>query len=67
MSRDVELVEIDFDHVEASTRDAILFVIDDREVWVPRSLIVDGESIYDDEEDGSFEVPEWWAEKEGLI
>ena len=55
-----EIVTIDHDGLVYETDDAKLFEIDDEKVWIPKSLI-------SDEDDESVDVPEWFAEKEGLI
>ena len=56
-----ESVEIDFDHIEAETDMAWLVVIDDDEVWLPKSRCdIDNESHVAD-------VPEWLAKEKGLI
>ena len=54
--------EIVYDEIVLDRDDlgAILFRIDDEEIWVPRSLI-------SELGDQSFEVPEWFATKEELI
>lgn len=56
------LVTVDFDEVitDYDHYNAILFRMDDREVWVPKSLI-------NNREDNSFDVPEWFAIKEELV
>jgi hypothetical protein len=63
MARD-ELVEVDYDEIiRDNARDkAVLFAVDDEEVWIPRSLI-----DYTDERAKTFYVPEWYAIKEELI
>lgn len=49
-----------------STGGAVLLRLEDeREVWIPRSLI-DGDSDVANGEDVEFEVPSWFARKEGL-
>lgn len=47
------------------TDGAVLFVTDDdREVWVPRSVCLDGDEA--EEGDTDLIVADWWLEKEGL-
>lgn len=36
------------------------------ERWVPRSLIENGHELNEFSDDGSFEIAEWFVEKEGL-
>lgn len=58
-----ELVILDFDDIICSTEKALLLQIDDEiEVWVPCSLIRDL-----DTDDKEVTVPEWFANKAGLI
>lgn len=54
-------VEIDFDDVEKRTDGAWLVKIDQREVWLPRSLCEVDEFM------NVATVPTWLARKEGLI
>ena len=55
---------MDYDEILQDTGDggATLFEIDEKEVWVPNSLV---EEIW--ESDNQVEVPLWFAEKEGLV
>lgn len=39
---------------------ASLFLIDDEEFWIPKS-------VYQDNRDGSYTVPEKWAIKEEMV
>lgn len=36
-------------------------------VWVPRSLLEDGNELHVTGDTGTLVVPEWWAEQEGLV
>ncbi len=58
-----ETVLIDYDHilVDQDKFGAILFEIDEREIWIPRSLV---EDIW--EEDRRMEIPLWFAVKKEL-
>ena len=38
---------------------------DEREIWVPKSVIHDNSEIWKVEEEGDLMVKRWWAEKEG--
>lgn len=60
-SHDKEYADVDFDTIEAETARAILFAIEDKKYWVPRSLI---ESINKDE--NVVIIEEWFATKGGL-
>ena len=48
--------------LDESHYQAVLFKIDNREVWIPRSVIVN-----DDFENNVIEVKEWFAINEELI
>lgn len=43
-----------------STEEAVLLNDGDKDYWVPKSLLQDNS-------DGTFTVPEWWAIKAGLV
>lgn len=64
MPRDT--VTIYVEEVVAETDLALCFSIDGEEVWVPKSVIEDGDSISKGDEDLKVEVASWFAEKEGL-
>jgi len=57
-------VVICFDEIVVNRDDlgAVLFRMDNQEIWIPRSLIG-----WLDEEDNEVEVPEWFAIKEELV
>ncbi len=55
-------VTLHYDAVERDTDLAVLFRGDKEKFWVPKSLISDW-----DEKKKQFDVPEWFAEKEGLV
>lgn len=51
--------------VTKTSRSAVLFVMDDgTELWVPRSVCLDGDSL--DEGDTDLVVADWWLEKNGV-
>lgn len=51
--------------VKRTTDDAILFVVNGDEIWVPRSVCLDGSNV--EEGDTDLIIANWWAEKECLI
>lgn len=57
---------LDYDEVIHETDKAVLFLIDDQEVWIPRSLI-DGDPPEPLSGPGCVDVASWWLEKEGLV
>ena len=60
--REEEPAVIAYDYEEGDTDKARLFIIDGRDVWIPKSVIDE-----EDEEENTVSVKEWWALKEGLI
>jgi hypothetical protein len=56
----LKLTDIDYDSIEMETDKAILFLIDDEEVWLPKS------TIEIDEKTKTITLPEWLAKKSGL-
>lgn len=66
MSHDSDDVELTVEKVLAATEDALLCQFDTGdEVWVPRRFI--GEALEDVGDTGEISIPEWLAEKEGLV
>lgn len=59
-------VEIDFDYCIVETDGAVLIDFEGREVWIPRSCIV-GDVPRGNEENGSIELPEYFAIEKGLV
>lgn len=52
--------------VVRETGRAFLFLTEDGEVWVPKSVIEDADEIAEGDDDLEIEVAEWFANKEGL-
>lgn len=52
--------------VKKATDKAILFTMEDskQEVWIPRSVIEDGDELEEDEIDQTIFVKEWFADRE---
>lgn len=69
MNRD--FTTLSYDDVKHHTEKAVLFVVGDDDVWVPKSVI---DVDYDDEAwdalkgqgSGEIDIAEWFAKKEGL-
>lgn len=55
---------IDGEVIRTTERAVLVRCPDKREVWVPRSVCLDGDMI--EEGDTDLEVETWFAEKEGL-
>lgn len=65
MSRNDEPYELDGSVVLRISRRAVLVRTDDLdEIWIPKSVCIDGDDIEEGDQDIS--VRSWWAEQEGL-
>lgn len=51
--------------ITRTTDSAVLVDLDDRELWVPRSVCLEGDAL--DVGDTDIIVAAWFAEKEGLL
>lgn len=49
------------------TEAALLVVIENEDVWVPKSLIDDDSEVWKTGDKGILVVPEWFARKNGLM
>jgi hypothetical protein len=59
--------QLDVTEVLKETDKALLVVVEEMEVWVPKSIIDDESECYSMKSGpGVLIVPEWWATKEGL-
>lgn len=64
------LARVEVSRVLRNTGKAILVVLveDEREAWIPQSLIHADSEVWDEEHgEGTLIVPMWFAEKEKLI
>ena len=61
MSRGEETAELDFE-VKHETENAWLVTDGIKEDWLPKSI-----AIRDENDQGRFTVPVWWAEKKGFV
>jgi len=61
--------KVSFEHVRAikQTASALLCVIEGKERWVPRSCVDDDSEVYQESQEGTLVVSEWWATKAGLV
>lgn len=59
-------VPIPFDEILRETALAFLFVIEGEELWVPKSVIENPDTIDADEVGGEVWLAEWFSKKEGL-
>ena len=61
MAEETRFINVTYEEIVRETEKAILFKINDEEVWLPKSQIEVSE-----EGDNVVEVPEWLAEKNNL-
>lgn len=45
---------------------AVLCLINDREIWIPKSQIDDDSEVFADDQSGKLVISAWLAEREGL-
>jgi hypothetical protein len=65
LSRNDEPYELDGSVVLRTSRRAVLVRTDDlAEVWIPKSVCIDGDDL--EEGDKDISVRSWWAEQEGI-
>ena len=58
-------LEVEYEKILTETTEAVLFLVEDEEVWIPKSQME--EEIEDlDREGGEFTIPEWLAVEKGL-
>jgi len=63
----METVELDVDEVVAETDLAFLVRAEDgEEYWIPKKLIQSGD-VSERGDSGTLEIPEWFAEREGIV
>lgn len=62
-----ETVYITVDEVRRETDKAILCVIDDEKVWIPKSQIGEDSAVTELGDSGELEIPEWLAIEKGLV
>lgn len=66
MTYNKKTIEIDIDRIKLETDKAILVIIDDEEIWLPKSQITYNEN-HDPDKPQEIEISEWIAEQKGLI
>jgi len=62
-----ETVEFEDTHCIKDTDDAILVVVDDRQVWIPQSQVDDDSEVYEKGHSGTLVISEWIAIQKGLV
>lgn len=62
-----EKVRLDDANVIRATEKAILVEVGGEEMWVPQSQIDDDSEVWEERQEGTLIVSEWWAERKGLV
>jgi hypothetical protein len=67
MAKPAGTVEFDGVEVVRETEKAILVMIDDKEVWLPKTQIHDDSEVYKAGTSGKLVITEWIATAKGLV
>lgn len=61
--------EVEFEDTRciAETTDAIKCVVDEQEVWIPKSQVTDNSEVWKKGDEGKLVITEWIATEKGLI
>lgn len=62
-----ECVEFESVRCISQTQKAILVRIDDKEHWIPQTMIDDDSEVWRKGDEGTLVIREWFAVKEGLV
>jgi hypothetical protein len=62
-----DTVEIEDVTVKAETELALLCIIDDKQQWIPKSVVHEESEVSADGDTGTIVLMRWFAEKEGLV
>ena len=62
-----QTVELEDVTVEAETDLALLCIIDDKQRWIPKSVVHEDSEVQSEGDIGTIIVMRWFAEKEGLV
>ena len=62
-----EPVEIDDVTVEAETDLALLCSVEDKKVWIPKSVVHEDSEVQSEGDIGTIAIMRWFAEKQGLV
>ena len=62
-----QTVEIDDVTVEAETDLALLCIIDDKQHWIPKSVVHEDSEVSGEGDTGTIMLMRWFAEKQGLV
>ena len=62
-----QTVELEDITVEAETDLALLCIIDDKQRWIPKSVVHEDSEVSSEGDSGTIVLMRWFAEKEGLV
>jgi hypothetical protein len=62
-----DTVELEDVTVEAETDLALLCIIDDKQRWIPKSVVHEDSEVSGEGDSGTIVILRWFAEKEGLV
>ena len=62
-----QTVELEGITIEAETDLALLCIIDDKQRWIPKSVVHEDSEVSSDGDSGTIVLMRWFAEKEGLV
>ena len=62
-----DAVELEDVTVEAETDLALLCIIDDKQRWIPKSVVHEDSEVSGEGDSGTIVILRWFAEKEGLV
>ena len=62
-----ETVEIEDVTVEAETDLALLCIIEEKQRWIPKSVVHEDSEVSGEGDSGTVIIMRWFAEKEGLV
>lgn len=60
--------QVEFEDVRClrETTEAILCSIDGKEIWIPKSQVLDDSEVYKKDDEGTLIITEWIATEKGL-
>ena len=62
-----QTAELDDVTVEAETGLALLCIIDDKQIWIPKSVVHEDSEVSGEGDTGTIVVMRWFVEKQGLV
>lgn len=62
-----QTVELEDVTVEAETDLALLCSVEDKKLWIPKSVVHEDSEVQSEGDIGTIVIMRWFAEKEGLV